>query len=126
MRLDFPGAIFASSSYPSGLVIKDNVIARSSCLLGYLVVDFESQEAHIYEVELCDPYESHSFDKPDKWRINSTKLCNEAYQYLIGMREQRPKFALFSRSSSGTGRFCVLRTKSSLILLSEEDHYLIF
>ena len=29
MRLDFPGAIFASSSYPSGLVIENKVIVRS-------------------------------------------------------------------------------------------------
>ena len=62
IRLDFPGAIFASSSYPTGLVIKDRVIVRSSCLLGYLVVDFENQEARIYEVELCDPLESGSFN----------------------------------------------------------------
>ena len=62
MRLDFTGIIFASSSYPSGLVIEDKVIVRSSCLLGYLVVDFKNQEARIYEVELSDPFKSDSFN----------------------------------------------------------------
>ena len=60
-KLKFPGPIFASGTYPTGLVINEVVHVRSSCVFGFLVVDFERKEARIFEVELHSPFLSKSF-----------------------------------------------------------------
>ena len=40
MQIEFPGTIYASGDFPTGLVIEEEVYVRSSCMFGFLTVDF--------------------------------------------------------------------------------------